>query len=520
MRKTWKSISTLCLALLLLSAVPARATAPDVVRGAWYEAAVTEMFESGVLSGYADGTFRPDRAISAAEFVVILARQAELSPVAAQTDHWAAGLLEAARSLGWYDWDELPPTGEGFDKPIARQLAVKVMMNALYPNTAYDFNTESSKLNDFAQLGGRYYDAVLGAYAVGLVSGDDRGNFNPERGLTRAEACVMLYRAQKGSGIKPAEPTIGTPAPAPALTVRGGVSENGWLQVRGTQLCNEAGEPVVLRGMSSHGLHWFPQYTNAQSIRNTAAYGANLFRVAMYTGEGGYLSDSTAVKQQLIAAVDAAISADLYVIIDWHILSDGDPSAHTDEAAAFFREMTARYGDNPAVLYEICNEPNGNITWQRDVKPYAITVVNAIRESAPRSVILIGSPTWSQDIHEAAVDPLTGTNLMYTLHFYAGTHGESLRERIDDALARGLPVFVSEWGTSRADGSGGVYLNESAVWLDFLAARGISWANWSLCDKGETSAALKPGTPTDRLWTDSDLTASGRFVFSRFLDGK
>ena len=510
-------IAALCLALLLLPAVPASAAAPsDVVRGAWYESAVTEMFQTGVLNGYEDGTFRPDRSISAAEFIAVLARQTGLSPSAAQSDHWAAGLLETARSRGWYDWDELPPTGEGYDRPIPRQLAVKVMMNALYPDATYDFNTESRKLNDFDRLDGRYYNAVLGAYAVGLIRGDDRGNFAPQSDLTRAAACVMLYRAKQGSAVRTETSAAETPVPTPAATVSGGVSENGWLQVKGTQLCNEQGEPVVLRGMSSHGLHWFPQYTNSRSVRNTAAYGANLFRVAMYTGEGGYLSSPADVRGKLIAAVDAAIAADLYVIIDWHILSDGNPAAHTDEAAAFFREMTGRYGDNPAVLYEICNEPNGNVTWRRDVKPYAETVVRAIREQAPRSVILIGSPTWSQDVHEAAADPLAGDNLMYTLHFYAGTHGAPLRQRVDDALKKGLPIFVSEWGTSRADGSGGVYLDESRVWLDFLAARGISWANWSLCDKGETSAALKSGTPNDRAWTENDLTESGRFVFSQF----
>ena len=86
------------------------------------------------------------------------------------------------------------------------------------------------------------------------------------------------------------------------------------------------------------------------------------------------------------------------------------------------------------------------------------------------------------------------------------------------ALKKGAPVFVSEWGTSRADGGGGVFPSESAEWLDFLNARGISWANWSLCDKNETSAALKPGTPNDRAWTADDLTESGRFVFSHFTD--
>ena len=513
------------LAALLLS-VPARAAAPDVEPGAWYADAVTEMWEAGVLNGYEDGTFRPGRGITAAEFLAVLARQAGLAPAAARTAHWASGLLESARAAGWYDWDELPPTGEGFDLPITRQLAVKAAMNAFYPGAAYDFAAESAKLRDFAALDGRYYNAVLGAYAVGLVAGDDAGNFNPKSGLTRAEACMLLYRAKRGGAAHsaPQQPTAAqTTAPrqpeqAPAPAARGGVSENGWLQVRGTQLCNEAGEPVVLRGMSSHGIQWYPQYAGAQAIRNTAAYGANLFRVAMYTGEGGYLSRSEEMKARLVAAVDAAIAADLYVIIDWHILSDGDPSAHTADSVAFFREMAARYANEPAVLYEICNEPNGGVTWKNNVKPYAITVIDAIREKAPRSVILVGSPTWSQDIHEAAADPIQGGNLMYTLHFYAGTHGAQLRERIDEARAKGLGVFVSEWGVSRADGSGGVFLPESEAWLEFLAARGISWANWSLCDKNETSAALRPGTDAARAWTEQDLSEAGKFVFSHFAD--
>lgn len=363
--------------------------------------------------------------------------------------------------------------------------------------------------------------ALLCVSCAGTADSQDTVPVVPAESVVPTEAVALTEPApptEPAASVEtapPAEPD----APAMADTaVRGGVSENGWLQVKGTQLCNEAGEPVVLRGMSSHGLHWFPQYTGAQSIQNTAAYGANLFRVAMYTGEGGYFSQSDAVKRQLISAVDAAIAADLYVIIDWHILSDGDPAAHTDEAVAFFREISARYGENPAVLYEICNEPNGNISWGNNVKPYAITVVNTIRENAPKSVILIGSPTWSQNIHEAANDPVTGENLMYTLHFYAGTHGAYLRERIDEAMAKGLPVFVSEWGTSRADGSGGVFLSESAEWLDFLNARSISWANWSLCDKNETSAALRPGTPGDRAWTQDDLSESGVFVFSHFSD--
>ena len=504
------------LAGLLLLTAPAGASFSDVPSGAWYAQDVSAMTEAGALKGYPDGSFQPDRAITAAEFVAVTARLAGLSQGQGQTGHWAAGYLQAALEAGWYDWDEIPPTGEKFDQPIPRQLAVKVLMRALLPGARGDYNTESAKISDFSALDGRYYESVLAAYAAGVVKGDPDGSFRPLGSLTRAEACAILRRAQGGASPQPVEPQPSPTVPQPVETRQGGVSENGWLQVVGTQLCNEAGDPVVLRGMSSHGLQWYGQFASAKAIAATADYGANVFRAAMYTGEGGCLSQPDTMKAKVTAAVDGAIQNDMYVIIDWHILSDGNPMAHADEAEAFFTEMARRYKDVPNVLYEICNEPNGNVSWAGDVKPYAQRMVRTIRAQSPQAVILIGSPTWSQDIHLAAADPVEGANLMYTLHFYAGTHGRELRDRIDSAMAKGLPVFVSEWGTSRADGSGGVFLEQSKVWLDFLDQRGISWCNWSLCDKGETSAALRPGAPADGPWTADHLTESGRFVFSRF----
>ena len=511
-----------------LLAVTAQARFSDMPPDHWCAGPIGEMERLGIINGYADGTFRPSNPVTAAQFVVMVSRCA--APVPNGTDgetdtgvsgtHWASETLAAALRSGWYDWDELPPTGERYDRPINRALAAKILMRALLPEVRGDYLTESRKIQDFSQLDGRYYEAVLAAYAAGVLQGDSRGNFNPAGGLTRAAACAVIARAleKRDAGSVPVtgagEQTEIT-APEPVDAVRGGVSENGWLQVRGAQLCNEAGNPVVLRGLSSHGLQWYGQYASAEAVRNTAAWGANLFRAAMYTAEGGYLSNPDAMREKTTTAVDAAISCGIYAIIDWHILSDGNPMDHADEAEAFFRYMARRYRDSPAVLYEICNEPNGSVTWERDIKPYAERMIRVIREQSPRAVILIGTGTWSQDIHLAAESPIEGENLLYTFHFYAGTHGEDLRRRLRNAVSGGLPVFVTEWGTSRADGSGGVYLEEAGRWLDLMEELGISWANWSLCDKAETSAALQPGTAPDAEWRETDLTASGRFVFSR-----
>lgn len=509
----------LCASLLPCSA---QAIFSDVVPGSWYEEAVNQMAEDGILLGYPDGSFDPNAPITAAQFVAIADRGAGEAVPSAPGEHWAAGSLEKALRYGWYDWDELPPTGESFDLPISRQLAVKVLVAALLPGEEYDYTVEVQKISDFSALSGRYYEPVLSAYAAGVVTGDGAGNFRPTDGLSRAEACVLFQRAlAHAEGRSPSLPgpaeVVPVPLPSqPQATVSGGVSENGWLQVLNGQLCNERGDPVALRGMSTHGLQWYGQFAGPQAIQNTAAYGANVFRVAMYTGEGGYLSQPENIEQAAFAAVDTVIRNDMYVVLDWHILSDGDPMSHVEEAEKFFARAAARYKDTPNVLYEICNEPNGNVSWSEDVKPYAQRVTSVIRAQSPEGIILIGSPTWSQDVHLAAADPVMGTNLMYTLHFYAGTHGQWLRDRISQVQDQGLAVFVSEWGTSRADGSGGVFLEESQVWLDFLEQRGISWCNWSLCDKNETSAALKPETPAEGVWREEDLSESGKFVFSHF----
>ena len=511
----------------------------DVPDGSWFRETVLYMSENGIINGYPDGTFRPNKTISAAEFVAVTARCAGLQASSnTQNSHWAAGLLQAALDAGWYDWDELPPTGETYDSPMTRQVAVSTLMRALLPDRTGDYSTESAKMTDFSSLNSRYYNKVFAAYACGVVTGDNAGRFMPQSSLTRAQACAIIERALKLSGIHPGgsgnanasngSDNKGSSEPAsppeqsggsvqqPQKTISGSVSKNGWLQVKGTQLCSESGSPVMLRGMSSHGIQWYTKYASAQSVANTASYGANVFRIAMYTAENGYISNTSKVTTAAFSAVDAALSNDMYAILDWHILSDGDPMTYKKQAEKFFAEASARYKDKPGVIYEICNEPNGNVSWSNNIKPYAQDIVNIIRKNSPKSIILIGSGTWSQDILDPAKDPVNGSNIMYTCHFYAGTHGEWLRQRITQARKLGAPIFISEWGTSAADGNGGVYLKQSAEWLDFLEKNGISWVNWSLCDKSESSAALRPGTSATAKWTQSDLTESGKFVFARF----
>ncbi|WP_309544700.1 glycoside hydrolase family 5 protein [Alkalilimnicola ehrlichii] len=174
--------------------------------------------------------------------------------------------------------------------------------------------------------------------------------------------------------------------------------------------------------------------------------------------------------------------------------------------------MARRYGDYPNIIYEIANEPNGPVNWNQHIRPYAVDVIDTIRAHDPNNLIIVGTATWSQDIHDAADNPLSDPNVAYALHFYAGTHGEELRSRIDYARSRNAAIFVSEWGVSQATGDGGVFEQETRVWIDFLNDRRISWVNWNLSDKVESSAALAPGASARGGWTQAQLSESGRLV--------
>ncbi|WP_281888242.1 cellulase family glycosylhydrolase [Paenibacillus sp. YYML68] len=291
----------------------------------------------------------------------------------------------------------------------------------------------------------------------------------------------------------------------------------GQLKVEGSQLVGSDGQAVQLKGMSSHGVQWYGGYVNASSIKWLKDdWGSNVFRVALYTAEKGYITDPS-LKEKVKEAVQAAIDNGLYIIIDWHILFDGDPNTYKSQAKAFFQEMATLYGEYPNVIYEIANEPNG-VTWNHHVKPYAEEIITAIRAIDPDNVIIVGTPTWSQDVDHAANNPLSFSNIMYALHFYAGTHGQYLKDKLDYARNKGVAVFVSEWGTSEATGDGGPYLTQAQEWLDFLNARQISWVNWSLADKTESSAALMPGASMTGGWTTNQLSTSGQFVRAKIKE--
>ena len=293
------------------------------------------------------------------------------------------------------------------------------------------------------------------------------------------------------------------------------VETHGQLKVSGSHVVNKNGQTFSLAGNSFFWTNngWGGERFYKKEAVNFLQWNwkSSIVRAAMGVQEnGGYLSDKAGNKARVKAVVDAAIEYGIYVIIDWHSHHAED---NRQEAIDFFKEMAQTYGDNPNVIYEIYNEPLNTTSWSNTIKPYANAVINAIRQYDPDNLIIVGTPTWSQDVDVASLDPINKSNIAYTVHFYAATHKQFLRDKCTTAMNNGIALFCTEWGTCNNLGEGFVDEAETDIWMAFLKENGISHCNWSINDKDESASVLKSGASSNGGWSSSNLTQSGQKVY-------
>ena len=284
------------------------------------------------------------------------------------------------------------------------------------------------------------------------------------------------------------------------------VKHHGRLHVEGTQLTDQNNNPIVLRGMSFGWHSMWPRFYNEKAVKWLKKdFNCNVVRAAMgiELGKMSYLKEPEFSKEKVEAVVSGAIKSDIYVIIDWH-----SHNINLKEATEFFNEMSKKYAKYPNVLYEIFNEPNHE-SWP-EIKAYAEEIIKVIRINDPDNIILVGSPHWDQDVDLPAADPVKGyTNIMYTMHFYAATHGKELRDRTDEAIKKGLPIFISESAGMEATGDGPLDLKAWQEYMDWMENRKLSWITWSVSDKDETCSILKKSAKSQGGWKENDLNNSG-----------
>lgn len=300
------------------------------------------------------------------------------------------------------------------------------------------------------------------------------------------------------------------------------VAINGRLHVCGRHLCNQFDQPIQLRGMSTHGLHWYGWgvcISDRSLDALTGDWGADIVRVSMYVQEGGYELGPDGFTTEAERIVDALVARGVYVLLDWHMLDPGDPTLNTEHAKTYFGHMTAKYGGLPNLLYEIANEPSG-VSWAT-IKAYAEEMLPVVRQGAPDGIVIVGTPAWSSfgvseggGPAEVIAAPVVGENIMYTFHFYAASHRQEYRDALV-AAADALPVFVTEWGSQEWTGDGANDFESAQAYLDLLASRRISWTSWNYSDDERSGAAFQPGTCPDGPWAGDSLKPAGAWVRDR-----
>ncbi len=287
------------------------------------------------------------------------------------------------------------------------------------------------------------------------------------------------------------------------------VSYHGQLQVSGTTLVNQYNQITQLRGMS-FGWHCFhPRFYTKETVawlKNDWKCTIIRAAIGIEPENKGYLAQPKLSWELVENMVEAAIQNDIYIIIDWH-----SHAIFQKEAIQFFTKLAQKYGDRPNLIYEIFNEPDEE-SWDQ-VKSYSDAVIETIRKYDPDNIILVGTPHWDQDIHLPANNPLKQSkNIMYTLHFYAGTHGKWLRDRAEEALNKGLPIFVSESAGMEANGDGAINLPEWKAYIEWMETKKISWLTWSISDKDESCSVLQSSASSTGNWKESDLKESGKLI--------
>ncbi|MEG1404427.1 MAG: S-layer homology domain-containing protein, partial [Oscillospiraceae bacterium] len=204
---------TLVLVMLLqipAMAAPAQGSFPDVPSSEWFAENVTLLAKHGIISGYPDGTFKPNNLLTRGEFIKMLTTVAEIwTDKAPSGIHWAEDSWNALNDTGITEISTgynsngviFPCTRKALDAPITRYemafLLNGVLYMAFYENPMALSNAKDSYANhisDYNSMDKGYQGAVEQVFSKGILSGYEDSSFQGGNNLTRAEAATAITR--------------------------------------------------------------------------------------------------------------------------------------------------------------------------------------------------------------------------------------------------------------------------------------------------------------------------------------
>ena len=196
-----KLISAITLSAILI--VPTNILAKtfsDVNNNDWFYSVVNELSDKGIISGYEDNTFKPQKSVSYAEFLTLLNNSIgeKQTPDYKNSEEWYKPTFDYLKQKGVITNIQNPNT------KITRNEMAKYLSLGLekLKNQKIDTTTPAS-IKDFDSIPNEYKDLVASVVNAGLIKGDENQNFNGSKSLTRAETAVII-KGLGGEG-KPVE---------------------------------------------------------------------------------------------------------------------------------------------------------------------------------------------------------------------------------------------------------------------------------------------------------------------------
>lgn len=247
-------------------------------------------------------------------------------------------------------------------------------------------------------------------------------------------------------------------------------------------------EPVTLRGVSLCSLEWHKPLDQIETVTQSPdKWNVNVLRLPVQVKEWDRVGEAAYIRDRLDPAVKICTKNKVYCIIDWHQIGAWNDPTIVNKMKTFWKAVAPRYAANTNILYEVFNEPTEPTTstrenwlaWRRAAQPW----VDDIRRAAPNTLILVGSPHWSQMPSFAVQDPFRGANLAYVMHLYPNWSHDQWDKLMGDA-SKTVPIFVTEWGWSAQKkawwGISGTEENYGAPLRKYMDERpAINWTAWS-----------------------------------------
>ena len=434
-----------------------------------------------------------------------------------------------SKKSGNADWAEYNYTvTNGTDSPISG-IQIKVPYSGTV-NNLQAWNCSATTSGNYIVIS---HTAVLKAGETYSCKGSDTIKFGFAGGATLGDPIVEFVYGEDGGGTSGSELkyelTGQVKTVAQADTPVGKHGALNLAQVDGYSapiIVDRNGQPFQLRGASTHGLQWDSMYPyvnkgSFQSLRDE--WGVNMVRLVSYVTQDGYTQGAQSLLDSKIQeGVQAATDLGMYAIVDWHIHHE-DPNTTKSNAKEFFKKYATMYKDYDNVIFEICNEPTG-VQWYNgsgsDLYSYCKDIAQIIRDCGSNALIVCGTNTWSQDVDDVAKKPLKDDgfeNILYTFHFYSGSHYADKMQKVKTATAAGTPILVTEFGICDASGNGGYDTANADAWIKLLDGYNISYACWSLCNKNESASYLLPScSKTTGGWVESDLSTTGIWLVNTY----